>query len=133
MTIIWDEKGTIEIKINKEKLQKRYYSQLGDDPRQAEFAAYKKIFLQAVNDFLTGKISVHELATVAGDIYYSFRRPFWFDQQKDQLGLVLSLAADLSFYAARGENNSAIKKRYREFLERIKEYFRQNVGETKKS
>ncbi len=133
MTIIWDEKGTIEIKVNKEKLRKRYYSQLGDNPQRAEFAAYKKIFLQAVDDFLTSKISVHELATVAGDIYYFFRRPFWFDQQKDRLGSVLSLTADLSFYAVRGKNNSAIRKRYREFLKKIKEYFLQNIGEAKKS
>jgi len=126
MPTIWDSKGTIEIIVDRQMLEKNYYSQLGQDPKKATFSGYKRVFLRAVQDFLAEKISVHDLATIAGDIYYVFRLPPWFDQFNDKLSSVLHLASDLSYYAIRGENDSEIKKRYQDFLQEIKEYFEQN-------
>lgn len=106
---------------------KKYLDEFKTTAEEAGISKLRAIFLAALRDFFSEKISTDELNYVTNRIYFEFKNPSWFDNYDTEFATILSTVSDISYIAWKGE-----KRELARIIDRLKEYYEENkhlIGE----
>jgi len=116
-------------KLCRDILESKYYRRfLKNHKKTASINQYRRLFLHIIEDFLKGKLSSQEFSLMAGDIFFVFRSPEFFEKRDPQLAKALHYAADLDYYldSQRLKQYPHLKQIKDSFLQEIKNYFNEH-------
>jgi len=109
-------------KITKKARHKKYISSLGKNPKRASVDKCREVFISASKDFFDEKIPIYDLSALAGDIYYIFKKPEFFDDRDEKLSRLLHLISDADYYYDTGQRFTHLLIIYKEWIDELKEY-----------
>lgn len=77
-----------------EKLDKLFRNEGSVD---ASLKQFKEMFIKAAEDFLDGNLSVNDFSFLAGDVFYVFKKPNYFEERDEKFAAALHIISDMDF------------------------------------
>ena len=100
---------------------KKYFKKFNTTPEKLDRVEARLIFLEAVGDYLEGRLRVDDLAHIATQMYYQIKNPNWFGNYDTELSSALSDTSEASWYKWKDKKKlERMRKRLQEYYDKYK-------------
>jgi len=104
----------------------KYYSECID--KVLTLKQVKLVFLLALRDFVSGKITSKYFTSIANHLYYNLSKPsdFYSNNKLHALGEALESASELNYYKENKEKEETSAKMYSVIVKNLESYLNEN-------